>query len=94
MGRSQIRDYSDAVNSLNDARNALTQALSDHRIGEYELSRDVGLIALGPEGIVPKFRPDPRPAQAQVNGAAAPAPASHDPPDQTNDKKSDEGSKG
>jgi outer membrane protein TolC len=59
MGRSQIRDYTDAVDSLNNARNALTQALIDHRIGEYELSRDVGLIELGANGIEPKFRPDP-----------------------------------
>jgi hypothetical protein len=46
MGRSQIRDYTDAVNSLNDARNALTRALIDHHIGELELSRDIGLIEL------------------------------------------------
>jgi outer membrane protein TolC len=59
MGRSQIRDYTDAVDSLNNARNALTQALIDHRIGEYELSRDVGLLGLDASGVVPKFRPDP-----------------------------------
>jgi outer membrane protein TolC len=59
MGRAQIRDYTDAVNSLNDAQNALTRALIDHHIGELELSRDIGLIELRTDGIVPKLKPDP-----------------------------------
>lgn len=89
MGRSQIRDYTDAVDSLNNTRNALTQALIDHRIGEYELSRDVGLLELGTEGIVAKFRPDPPPADPQAKGeppGAAPA--------QPEDRKREDGSKG
>jgi outer membrane protein TolC len=72
MGRSQIRDYTDAVDSLNNARNALTQALIDHRIGEYELSRDVGLLELGTNGIVAKFRPELPSADPQAKGAGAP----------------------
>ena len=91
MGRSQIRDYTDAVDSLNSARNALTQALIDHRIGEYELSRDVGLLELAPTGIVAKFRPEPPPADPQAKGAAGPDGA---PPADPPDKKPDDGSKG
>jgi outer membrane protein TolC len=68
MGRSQIRDYTDAVNSLNDARNALTRALIDHHIGELELSRDIGLIELRTDGIRPKFTPDPPPPAPTASG--------------------------
>lgn len=96
MGRSEIRDYTDAVDSLNNARNALTQALIDHRIGEYELSRDVGLLELAKDGIVAKFRPEPPSADPQAKGGSPPkeglsggaAPA---PPD---DRKRDDGSNG
>ncbi|HET6163942.1 MAG TPA: TolC family protein, partial [Planctomycetota bacterium] len=68
MGRSQIRDYTDAVNSLNDARNALTRALIDHHIAELELSRDIGLIELRTDGILPKFTPDPPPPAPTASG--------------------------
>jgi len=68
MGRSEIRDYTDAVNSLNDARNTLTRALIDHHIGELELSRDLGLLELRTDGIRPRFRPDPPPTAPTASG--------------------------
>lgn len=51
MGRIQIRDALDATDELNRARNDLTSALVDYRIGVYELWRDIGRLALGDHGI-------------------------------------------
>jgi hypothetical protein len=74
----------------------LTQALIDHRIGEYELSRDVGLLELGTEGIVAKFRPDPPPADPQAKGESPPKEAGEGggARERPEGRKRDDGSKG
>jgi outer membrane protein TolC len=49
--RAQVRDVLEAQEALVSARNALTAALLRYRVAELELLRDMGVLAVKPDGI-------------------------------------------
>lgn len=60
-GRAQTRDLLEAQEDLVSAQNDLTAALVAYRIAELELQRDMGLLAVGPDGLWTEFDPEERP---------------------------------
>jgi outer membrane protein TolC len=72
MGRIQIRDVLDATSALNQAKNQMSSALVDYQIAQFQLARDMGLLELGPDGIV-VVAPPPADAGAAPGKTAADA---------------------
>jgi outer membrane protein TolC len=57
-GRAQIRDLLEAQEALLSARNGLTSAAINYRIGELEIQRDMGLLKVNEKGMWKEFSPD------------------------------------
>ena len=51
MGRIEVRDALDATDDLTRARNSLTAALINYRIGLLELYLDMGLLRVDEDGL-------------------------------------------
>lgn len=58
-GRIPIRDLLDAQEDLLSAQNALTAAAINYRLAELDLQRDLGVLAVGPDGLWNEFTPPP-----------------------------------
>ena len=60
LGRdnTSVRDLVEAQNDLIDARNALTNALIDYRVAEWQLQRDTGVLLPTPQGGWEPLAPD------------------------------------
>ena len=54
-GRTEIRDLLEAQNALNSAQDSLTSAVVNYRIGELELQRDLGVLAVRSDGLWSEF---------------------------------------
>jgi outer membrane protein TolC len=78
-GRADTRDVLESQNSLLEARNALTAALSDFILSGLALYRDMELIRIGPEGfsvetdpLLPGHEPPPTDAAGPAADPAGP----------------------
>ncbi len=58
-GRVEIRDVLEAQEALISARNALTDALVNYRVGELNLQRDLGLLQVDEKGLWQEYSPGP-----------------------------------
>lgn len=56
-GRIPIRDLLDAQEDLLSAQNALTSASVNYRLAELDLQRDLGLLAVSPDGLWREYSP-------------------------------------
>ncbi len=56
-GRIPIRDLLDAQEDLLSAQNALTSASVSYRLAELDLQRDLGVLAVGPDGLWREYNP-------------------------------------
>ncbi len=59
-GRVEIRDVLEAQEALISARNALTAARVNYRVGELNLQRDLGLLDVDEKGLWQEFSPGPQ----------------------------------
>jgi outer membrane protein TolC len=55
-GRAEIRDILEAQDSLLSAQNSLTAAVTDYRVSELDLQRDMGLLKVGADGKWQEYR--------------------------------------
>ena len=51
LGRGQVRDLTEAEESLVTAQNSFTGALVDYRVAQLELQRDLGVLEVDEEGL-------------------------------------------
>lgn len=58
-GRVPIRDLLDAQEDLLTAQNALASAAINYRLAELDLQRDLGVLAVTPDGLWREFTPTP-----------------------------------
>ncbi|MFH1419812.1 MAG: TolC family protein [Planctomycetota bacterium] len=58
-GRVEIRDVLEAQEALISARNALTAARVNYRVGELNLQRDLELLEVDEKGLWREYSPDP-----------------------------------
>jgi outer membrane protein TolC len=56
-GRAEIRDLLEAREDLLSAQNALTSAITQYRVAELELQRDMGVLIIDEHGIWKEFSP-------------------------------------
>ncbi|HEX5137551.1 MAG TPA: TolC family protein [Planctomycetota bacterium] len=56
-GRGEVRDVLDAQESLLEAQNALTAAMIRYRVSELAIQRDMGVLAVGPDGLWQEYNP-------------------------------------
>lgn len=57
-GRGEVRDILDAQEALLDAQNALTAAMIRYRLSELRIQRDMGVLAVDPDGLWQEYQPD------------------------------------
>jgi outer membrane protein TolC len=57
-GRGEVRDVLDAQEDLVSARNALTAAMVRYRVAELSVQRDMGVLAVGADGLWQEYEPD------------------------------------
>jgi outer membrane protein TolC len=57
-GRGEVRDILDAQEALLEAQNALTASMIRYRLSELRIQRDMGVLAVGPDGLWQEYQPD------------------------------------